>query len=277
MMVNGQRGGIYKMGYVWKTCPSEIKDFIFNLNKSIKEIINKNYVGFYIHGSLAMGGFNPKNSDIDVLVITYKSMEIELKRNLVRFLLEYSNSPYPIEISFLNIEQLQQWQHPCPYDFHYSEFWRERFEKDLLNDSNHFLNSDIHTDSDLAAHLTITYQRGICVEGKPIKEVFPLVPSSDYISSILGDYQDCLENIEDDPIYCSLNLIRVFWYLKERVISSKQEAGHWGLKNFPGELSITISKVVNFYENGNGTNTFEQDELILLRNYISDNVQKLLR
>ncbi|WP_257215911.1 DUF4111 domain-containing protein [Fredinandcohnia onubensis] len=70
--------------------------------------------------------------------------------------------------------------------------------------------------------------------------------------------------------------MRVFWYLKERVISSKQEAGNWGLKTFPRELSITISKVVDSYANGNGANTLEKDELILLRNYISDNVQKLL-
>ncbi|WP_257215910.1 nucleotidyltransferase domain-containing protein [Fredinandcohnia onubensis] len=205
------------MGYAWKTCPSEIKDFIFNINKSIKEIINDSYVGFYIHGSLAMGGFNPKSSDIDVLVITYKSMEIEYKRNLARLLLDYSNSPYPIEISFLNTKQLRHWQHPCPYDFHYSEFWRERFEKDLLNGTYQFLNGDIHTDADLAAHLTITYQRGICVEGKPIKEVFPLVPRSDYISSILGDYQDCLENIEEDPIL-------LFIKFSESILVSKRKS-----------------------------------------------------
>lgn len=261
------------MGYAWKTCPSEIKDFIFNLNKSIKEIIDDNYVGFYIHGSLAMGGFNPKGSDIDVLVITNKSIEIEDKRKLTRFFLNYSNSPYPIEISFLKTEQLLQWKHPCPFDFHYSEFWRERFEKDLLNGTYQFLNGDTHTDADLAAHLTITYQRGICVEGNPINQVFPIIPESDYRSSILGDYQECLENIEEDPINCLLNLVRVFWYLKEGVISSKQEAGNWGLKNFPQELSNTISKVVDSYANGNGTNTFEKDELLLLRNYISNNVQ----
>ena len=264
------------MGYVWGTLPSNIKEFIYFLNKGIKEIIDDNYVGFYIHGSLAMGGFNPKSSDIDVLVITKKSVEIEDKMNLVRFLLKYSNSPYPIEISFLNTEQLLYWQHPCPFDFHYSEFWRERFKKDLTNGKNELSNGEIHTDVDLAAHLTITYQRGICVEGKAIKEVFPLVPRSDYIKSILGDYQECLENIEDDPIYCSLNLMRVFWYLKDGVISSKQEAGKWGLKTFPQELRNTISKLVDSYVNGNGAKTFEKVELYLLRNYISDNVQKLL-
>lgn len=264
------------MGYVWKTCPSEVKDFVFHLNKSMKEIIKDNYLGFYIHGSLAMGGFNPKSSDVDVLVITHQSLEVEDKRKVAWFLLNYSNSPYPIEISFLNTDQLRHWQHPSAFDFHYSEFWRERYENDLLNGTYQYINADIHSDGDLAAHLTITYQRGVCVEGKPIKEVFPLVPRADYISSILGDYHDCLKNIEKDPIYCSLNLIRVFWYLKEGVVSSKQEAGNWGLKTFPKDVRITIRKVVNSYKNGNGTNTFEKDELVSLRNYISDKVQKLL-
>lgn len=264
------------MGDVWKTCSSEVKDFVFHLNKSMKEIIKENYLGFYIHGSLAMGGFNPKSSDVDVLVITHQSLEVEDKRKLARFLLGYSNSPYPIEISFLNTDQLRHWQHPCVFDFHYSEFWRERFERDLLNGTYQYINGDIHSDADLAAHLTITYQRGICVEGKPIKEVFPLVPSADYTSSILGDYYDCLENIEKDPIYCSLNLIRVFWFLKEGVVSSKQEAGNWGLKTFPKDVRTIIRKVVDSYNNGNGTNTFEKDELVSLRDYIADKVQKLL-
>lgn len=35
------------MGYHWKTCPSDIKEFIFKLQKGIKGIIKENYVGFY--------------------------------------------------------------------------------------------------------------------------------------------------------------------------------------------------------------------------------------
>lgn len=35
------------------------------------------------------------------------------------------------------------------------------------------LNGDIQTDADLTARLTVTYQDGVCVKGKPIKEVFP--------------------------------------------------------------------------------------------------------
>jgi hypothetical protein len=71
-------------------------------------------------------------------------------------------------------------------------------------------------------------------------------------------------------------LIRVFWYLKEGVISSKQEAGNWGSLTLPNEMGITIKKVTDDYANQKGTNKFEKNELLLLRNYISDNVQKLL-
>ncbi|QIW22147.1 aminoglycoside adenylyltransferase domain-containing protein [Bacillus thuringiensis] len=264
------------MTYNWQNCSSDIKGFVFHLLCETKEIIKDDIIGFYVHGSLAMGGFNPKSSDIDVLVVTNNSMAIETKRKLTQLFLTCSNDPFPLEISFLNKEQLETWKHPCPFDFHYSEFWRKRYEEELSKGTNKYLNGEIKTDSDLAAHITITTHRGICIEGKPIVEVFPLVPRSHYISSIMGDFQECLENIEEDPIYCTLNLIRVFWYLKERIISSKQEAGNWGIASFPKEMSFTIQEVVNSYTNEKDIYIFETDELLSLRNYIYSNVQELL-
>lgn len=264
------------MDFNWETCSSDTKECIFNLQKEITKIINEDLVGFYIHGSLAMGGFNPSSSDIDVLVVTENPLTIQTKRELAKFFVKHSNSPYPIEISLLNSNQLKDWKHPCPFDFHYSEFWRERYEKDLLRETPVYLNGEINTDPDLAAHITITNNRGICIVGKPIVEAFPLIPHTDYISSILGDFKDCIENIEEDSIYCTLNLIRVFWFLKEGVISSKQEAGNWGISTFPEEFSITVKKVAECYAGYNHTYDLEKDKLVLLRDYISGNVQNLL-
>ncbi|KKI91100.1 hypothetical protein WQ54_16750 [Bacillus sp. SA1-12] len=264
------------MPYSWNNCPSDIKKFVYHLLSEMKDMLNEDLMGLYIHGSLAMGGFNPKRSDIDVLVVTDNSLAIETKRKLAQFCLTCSNDPYPLEISFLNKEQLKTWKHPCPFDFHYSEFWREPYEEDLAKETNKYVNGEMKTDPDLAAHITITIHRGICIEGKPIAEVFPMVPTSHYISSIMGDFQDCLESIEEDPIYCTLNLIRVFWYLKERMISSKQEAGNWGITSFPNEMSFTIQKVVTNYANEEDIYDFEKNELITIRNYLYRNVQELL-
>ncbi|MEH7237990.1 aminoglycoside adenylyltransferase domain-containing protein [Bacillus sp. JJ1562] len=260
----------------WETCSSEIKDFVFHLLIEFKEIFKKDFIGCYLHGSLAMGGFNPNRSDIDILIVTSKSMDLGTKRRLAQLCLTHSSKPFPIEISCLNENQLKNWSHPSPFDFHYSEFWRKHYENDLANGTYHYLNEKVKTDADLAAHITITTNRGICIEGKPIGEVFPLVPSSHYISSIMGDFEDCLVNIEEDPVYCTLNIIRVFWYLNEGVISSKLEAGNWGLAALPKEMGITVKKAVECYEKDKETDIFNKDELLLYKNYILDKVQRLI-
>lgn len=261
----------------WITCPSDVKRLVLLLQNRIKEILNEDRLGLYIHGSLAMGGFNPKSSDIDILVVIERAMHVSEKRELAQLFLKYSSNPFPIEISFLHTERLKNWKHPCPFDFHYSEFWRERYERDLVNGTYNYIHEDIDTDSDLAAHIKIMKHRGICVEGAPIAEVFPDIPISDYISSILGDYQDCLENVEEDPIYCALNLIRVYWYLKEGIISSKQEAGNWAMNTFPEELTYTVRKVTDTYNTSSDRYLFNRSELQSLKLFISRNVEKLLR
>ena len=118
------------------------------------------------------------------------------------------------------------------------------------------------TDPDLAAHITIINDRGICIEGSSIAEVFPHIPPSDFLSSIIGDYEECLANIVQDPIYCSLNMLRVFWYVKEGVISSKQEAGNWGLSSLPDEMKGTIQKVMNGYQSEKSSFLFNKNEMV---------------
>lgn len=263
------------MVYDWNTCPKDVKDYITDLKEGIKKVVGRDFVGFYIHGSLAMGGFNPRSSDIDVLVVVNNSMEVEKKKILAQLFLQYSNSPYPLEISFLNRVDLLEWRHPCPFELHYSEAWRKRFEHDLSNGSNLCINENKNTDIDLAAHITITHHRGLCIEGEPIDKVFPPIPKAHYISSIVADYRDCLKNITEDPIYCSLNIIRVYWYLSEGVISSKLEAGNWGKGKLQGRLRSTVSKAVDNYT-GQENHDFNEEELVSLRNYLLERVEEIL-
>ena len=178
-----------------------------------------------------------------------------------------------MEISFIKEKHLKQWVHPCSYEFHYSEYWRERFEKDLSNGTYFHVNKEVHTDPDLAAHLTIIHQRGVCVEGKPLKEIFPVIPTVDYLSAIKADFEECLENIQEDPIYCSLNMMRMLLFRKEGRISSKQEAGIWALTTFPEQVKRTVQKVVDGYQRETGTISFDKNELITLRDYINSHLQ----
>jgi predicted nucleotidyltransferase len=254
--------------YSWPDCPNKVKNAVLNLLNGIKKLIKEDFKGFYIHGSLAMGGYNPSRSDIDVLVVTNESISVQTKRELAKFFLNHSANPYPIEISFLKEEHLGNWNHPASYEFHYSEFWRCRYEYDLSKNTNVYLNGRIHCDPDLAAHIMITIHRGICIEGSPIVDVFPLIPGKDYLSSIKGDYIECLKNIEEDPIYCVLNMIRVFLYVKDGMIVSKLEAGEWGLTALPVEMKGTVQKVMDGYCGEKGSFHFTKKELASFSQYI---------
>ncbi|SIT91958.1 aminoglycoside adenylyltransferase domain-containing protein [Edaphobacillus lindanitolerans] len=253
---------------------SEAKKPLLNLQKEISRIINDDLIGVYLHGSLALGGFNPDASDIDAIAVTRSTLTTETKEKLARTFLRTSNSPFPLEIHFLNARQLTQWQHPCPFDFHFSEFWREQYTDDLLTGTKDFLNG-IAADADLAAHITILNHSGICLTGKPINEVFPSVPQSDYLSAIMNDYRDCLENIHAEPVYSTLNLIRVLRYLKDGKIASKAEAGSWGLSALPEDLRLTLKKVTTCYATNDAAHRFGKQELERMKNYLSDRVRAL--
>src|SRR5699024_6732516 len=109
------------MGYDWEKCPTYIKKVVEKLIRGSIQKINEYFVVIYVHISLALSGINPDRIDIYVLFVTNVSMMLHTKKMLAHLFLNDSNSPIPIEISFLSRDQLSVWKHPCPFDFHYSE------------------------------------------------------------------------------------------------------------------------------------------------------------
>ncbi|WP_181313571.1 aminoglycoside adenylyltransferase domain-containing protein [Planomicrobium soli] len=239
-------------------------------------VIDGEVVGAYLHGSLAMGGFNVNSSDIDLILVTKHPLSLNAKKELAKLFLGVSSRPFPVEISILNHSQLRKWQHPSLYDFHFSEFWRERYDRELKEGTTEYLNAEEKKDGDLAAHFTILKERGICLQGSPIHEVFPTIPQSDYLSSILEDYEDCLLNIFLKPVYCILNMMRVYLFLQDGTISSKLEAGRWGAVHLPTKFCPIMYKAVNAYGNKDSDNVFDKTDLADFRDYIDLNVKRIL-
>jgi len=99
----------------------QVQAFLNNLLYEIKQITCEQFVGCYLHGSLAMGSFQPDHSDIDLLVVLDKPLRKQQKRDMAAFFLNTSKHPYPVEISFLLECHLKQWEHPFPYHFHYDK------------------------------------------------------------------------------------------------------------------------------------------------------------
>ena len=149
-----------------------VEEILSSIVLEYKDILQENLVGIYLHGSLAMGCFNPNYSDIDFLVVVKEEISTQLKRKLVDVLLELSmeGPAKDFEMSVILEEYAQQIKYPTPFVLHYSKAYRDRY----LSDPSFICGN--YDDEDLAAHMTIIYHRGRCLFGKPISEVFQSVP-----------------------------------------------------------------------------------------------------
>ncbi len=233
--------------YSWDTCPTAVRSQVEQALAIAQDALSDNLTGIYLHGSLAMGCFNPERSDLDLLVITRQPMDAETKRGLAEALLRLSRQPSPIEISFLSLQQLNPWRYPTPYDLHYSEDWRSRFEQALATNAWRDWNHQDQQDVDLAAHITITRARGVCLLGQPIDATFPPVPARDYLAAIWDDFLGAHAEALNNPPYFILNACRVAAYLLEKRICSKEEGGVWALQAVPEAYSSLIAQALSIY------------------------------
>jgi Domain of unknown function (DUF4111) len=246
--------------YSWSNAPPDIRRQVNNLVDAFQKILPTNLTGIYLHGSLAMGCFNPRHSDLDLLAVAKHALSVHAKRRLISLLLELSGRPAPIEISVLSRRDLSPWRHPTPFDLHFSEQWRDRYQGDLTSEDWRLWNKTGGADADLAAHITILRERGIVLFGSPIDETFPAVPREDYLASILADYRDAGEKILTNPTYAVLTMARVYRFLADGTIVSKDEAGEWALTVLTEEAQPALRAALALYRGEpNGHTTSPHD------------------
>lgn len=244
-----------------------IKIILDSIVENYKTILKDNLIGIYIHGSLAMDCFNPDISDIDFLVVVKENINANDKRKLVDILLELSKDGpgKGLEMSVLLEKVVKNFKHPTPYILHYSNAYKATYE------ANHSYLCEDGEDPDLAAHITITRARGICIYGSSIEDIFSPVPRKDYLKSIYFDIANSREEIIKLPMYTILNLSRVLYYLKEDVICSKKEGGQWACSNLPKEYIKTVEKALNCYEKGEEAD-FKEKDLVNFADFIMNNI-----
>ena len=211
-------------------------------------------VGVYLHGSLAMGCFNPLVSDIDVLVVVGRKLDVATKAAIGDALLRLSREAPPngIELSVLTRAALENWVHPAPFELHFSKEWADDYAAARVDFERE------RTDPDLAAHVTVTRRRGVTLFGRPIAEVFLEIPWRDYLASILADAEQSFGNVERGPdrgechvpMYAVLNACRVLAAVEERLVLSKREGGEWAKVHLPTPCHPIIDSALREYASG---------------------------
>jgi streptomycin 3"-adenylyltransferase len=198
-----------------------------------------------VHGSVALGGFHPAHSDLDVLVVVGDGLTDAQRAALAQWLLECSGAPQPIEISFVTPAQLQPWRHPAPFELHYGEAWRALTQQQLAGGTPPGTAPGVRTDPDLAAHVTVARARGLTLWGGDAQRVLPAVPWGDYLDAIDGDVADAPARIAAEPVYLTLNLCRVA-AAHHGLILSKAAGARWGWLAWPAHRPVIAAALAAY-------------------------------
>lgn len=256
-----------KQDWIPRNVEHVIRSFLTEIEISLPHLRH-----VYVHGSLAMGGFQPDQSDVDLLLVTSRSLDLTEREAVLNLCLKWSGTPYPIELSILSQTQLQNWCHPSPFEYHFSEGWRERFER-AEPAMKPTLQMGLR-DPDLAAHVKVIMERGIVWKGEAIEHVLRGYEESHFEDAIHRDVIDCFDSVQFDPVYALFNMVRGFAYEEEKCLLSKQEAYPWlRMRNdFPGNIEATVRKASLVY--GGEDQAFSTEELDEAVTYFREQFKK---
>lgn len=210
----------------------------------MKEILKENLTGIYLHGSLAMGCFNPGKSDIDLIAVTEESISDLHKMRIMRHIVRLNEEAPPkgLEISFVLRKWCNPFVYPTPFELHFSPIHLKSF----YNHPVDYIEKMKGVDIDLAAHFSIINRFGVVLYGESIDRVFAEVPEEYYRKSICADVENAVNDITENPIYMTLNLCRILAFMKNGLYLSKEQGGKWGLDFLP-EYRTVISEALECY------------------------------
>jgi streptomycin 3"-adenylyltransferase len=239
---------------------------IKNLRSISTAVFGSHLIGVYIHGSMALGAYNPRISDLDYLIVVSSVpsnvAKLKLMHETFRKLIPYE--PHKgLEFHVVTQSELKHGRHPFRFELHYSPMHKQEY----CDDPSDYVARMNGLDPDLAVHLAVTWQSGIVVEGEPIQEVFLPVSTADYLDSAWGDVVQAGTEVISNPVYTILNLCRLYAFLKDGYIRSKADGGRWGLNHLNNEFYPVIEWALSSYTIANHSDDApQQGQLIRFAN-----------
>ncbi|HJS19224.1 MAG TPA: aminoglycoside adenylyltransferase domain-containing protein [Anaerolineales bacterium] len=219
---------------------NEILNLLFT---NVKEILKDQFVGMYLHGSLANGGFD-RGSDIDVIFVTQEDISEELFSALHAMHLNIAklDSPWAMqmEVSYIPIEALRRFD---PTNILHPHI--DRGNGEVLH--------RMHHESDWMIQRHILRERGIVISGPDPKTLIDPVSPNDMRQAVLDGIPLWFNPILEDPSeinkrgyqsFFVLSLCRMLYTLKHGEILSKQAAAEWAKANLEARWTPLIDRAL---------------------------------
>jgi predicted nucleotidyltransferase len=248
--------------YGWETCPESLKKRVEEILGVFRRTLDSNLTGFYLHGSLAMGCFNPEASDIDLLAVVNQKLTVPHKQAIINYLTGIDTGKASPEMSIVTEESLKNIVYPSPFELHYSSAFREVYASGSFNWEEQRL------DTDLAAHYMSVRERGVCLYGQPAREAIPEIPAEIFIASLVQDLNWLRQEISRISFrHIVLNPCRAIAFISEGKFMSKLEGGQWAMSHLPSRYTSLIESALAAYCGADTPAPPSQDTLVEFIDY----------
>jgi predicted nucleotidyltransferase len=189
------------------------------------EVLGTRLVGVYVHGSAALGGFDPARSDVDVLVVSERALSHRQKVALARSLSEAA-LPCPakgLELSVVTQETALRPSAEPGYELHLTT---------APDDAKVVDGRGRDGDPDLVLHFAVCVAAGQLVgSGLPIHEAFGVVAPGLIAAQLVHELQWAAQCVPDE--YAVLNACRAWKFTEDGSLVSKIEGGEWARATSP--------------------------------------------
>jgi predicted nucleotidyltransferase len=255
--------------------PAEIRPQVGSVVAELEQALGADLVGVYLHGSAVLGCFGPR-SDIDLVGVLRLALSDERRRGLIERLLEFS-VPYdsagalrPVELDLVLASALDPWRYPTPFELHFSEEFRGRFEAGELEA---WEGLESHT---FAANVTVLRSAGVVLGGSPIDDLFPDVPEADYVDALTRDLASCRETFPQRPNYGVLSIARIWATVATGEPHSKTSGAEWTLPRLPAELCPVLEHGRGLYVGAEDDERWQSLPLAAYVVAVADEIERLI-
>ncbi len=238
---------------------ADVNAVLHDFLERIQAILGDRFLGMYLDGSLALGDFDPRSSDIDFVVVTDAALSddlfVALRDMHERF--DASGSPWATEVEAIYSPQDALHR----YDPAYALCPRiERGETLVME----------HLNSGWIIHCYILREHGVVVAGPDPRPLIDRVDPHDLRRAMAAIAESWLEPARHDrsawrrrgtQTYMVKTLCRMLYTLDSGAVVSKPVAAHWVRTIADGRWAALIERALTWQKDPARQDTPSDDEI----------------
>ncbi|GAK14445.1 streptomycin 3''-adenylyltransferase [Geomicrobium sp. JCM 19039] len=239
----------------------QIDDYLDRLATTLQSLLKKQLTGVYLSGSLVMDDWIPTNSDVDVMCIVDRPLKDSVKLKLVDQLAEERLDPpgSGLELVFVLEDEVIK-PHSLP-SYEYVLTFQQNIGVKVKEEG---------MDEGLLMDFTICYQSGKTLIGKPIEEVFGVVPKPWLNEAMKGSLRWHKAHVFH-PFYdpygheAVLNACRTWCFKENGRMTSKTKGALWAVSRWSD--SDVVSHALSIRE-GSRTDRLDEERVHAILDHV---------